>query len=251
LVIMTDQTARLLLIAATFFLAGIVKGVSGMGLPTVAMALLGALLSPLEAAGLLIMPSFITNVWQLAAGPALPALSRRLWPMMAALVCGTLLAAPLLAGGGKGGASTIALGAVLCVYALYTLLAGPLRVPPRLERWLQAPAGLATGLVTGATGVFVIPAVPWLQALGLRRDELVQALGLSFTLSTLALAGGLALQGGFNTGNLPLSLLATLPALAGMAAGQKLRQRVSPLAFRRGFLFLLLLLGMEMLTRPL
>lgn len=247
---MTDPISQLLLIAATFFLAGMVKGVTGMGLPTVAMAILGALLSPLTAAALLIVPSFLTNLWQLAAGPALFSLSRRLWPLLVASFCGSLLTAPVLAGGVNSGTSTAALGAALCVYALYTLLAGPLRAPPRLERWLQAPVGLATGLVTGATGVFVIPAVPWLQALGLRREELVQALGLSFTLSTLALAGGLALQGGFHPGDLPLSLLATLPALAGMSAGRFLRQRVSATVFRRCFLFLLLLLGMEMLTRP-
>jgi len=38
--------------------------------------------------------------------------------------------------------------------------------------------GLATGLVTGSTGVFVIPAVPYLQALDLDKEDLVQALGL-------------------------------------------------------------------------
>ena len=45
--------------------------------------------------------------------------------------------------------------------------------------------------------VFVIPAVPYLQAIGLENDELVlvQALGLAFTLSTLALAGNLAAAG--------------------------------------------------------
>ena len=39
---------HVLIIALTFFLAGIVKGVTGMGLPTVAMGILGAITSPVS-----------------------------------------------------------------------------------------------------------------------------------------------------------------------------------------------------------
>jgi hypothetical protein len=83
-----------------------------MGLPTLAMGVLGALLSPLTAASLLIVPSMVTNLWQLLAGPRIRVLARRLWPMMAASMVGTLAAAPLLTGG-NGGATTTVLGATL------------------------------------------------------------------------------------------------------------------------------------------
>ena len=243
---MTDFTVPL--IALTFLAAGIVKGVTGMGLPTLAMGVLGALLSPLTAASLLIVPSMITNLWQLLAGPRIGALARRLWPMMAASMAGTLIAAPLLAGG-NGGATTPVLGATLIAYALYTLLAPPFRVSPVQERWLSPLVGLVTGLIAGGTGVFVIPAVPWLQALGLEKDELVQALGMSFTTSTIALALGLASRQVWQVDQLALSVLAVVPALIGMGAGQILRRAVSPAAFRRGFLIMLALLGGEMLLR--
>ncbi|MBF3247578.1 sulfite exporter TauE/SafE family protein, partial [Pseudomonas aeruginosa] len=61
--------------------------------------------------------------------------------------------------------------------------------------WAGPLVGLATGALTAVTGVFVIPAVPYLGALGLQRDELVQALGLSFSASTLALAVTLGVHG--------------------------------------------------------
>lgn len=244
------ETPPLLLaaIALTFFLAGTVKGVTGMGLPTVTMGVLGALLSPLSAASLLLVPSFVTNVWQLGAGPALGPLLRRLGGMMAGIVLGSLAGAALLAGGETRGTTT-ALGLVLMVYAAYTLFARQLQVPPRLEPWLSPLCGLVTGAVSGATGVFVIPAVPYLQALGLGRDELVQALGLSFTVSTLALAAALAWHGVFHWGSLGLSVLALAPALLGLWAGQRLRERISPAAFRRGFLVCLFLLGAELALR--
>ncbi|MFL5331975.1 MAG: TSUP family transporter, partial [Geminicoccaceae bacterium] len=74
----------------TFLLAGFVKGVIGLGLPTVAMGLLSTVMAPAQAASLLIVPSFITNVWQLATGPRFAVLARRLWLMMAGVVVGTL-----------------------------------------------------------------------------------------------------------------------------------------------------------------
>ncbi|MDQ6435571.1 sulfite exporter TauE/SafE family protein [Mesorhizobium sp. LHD-90] len=246
---MTDLPL-LLTIAATFFVAGTVKGVTGMGLPVVAMGVLGALLSPLAAASLLIAPSFVTNVWQLVSGPDFSGLLRRLWPMMLAIVAGAALGSSVLAGGSTV-LSTAALGATLVVYAAYTLLARQLRVPARLEPTLSPAIGFATGLVTGSTGVFVIPAVPYLQALGLEKEDLVQALGLSFTVSTIALTSALALRGALVVDNLALSVLAVVPALAGMAAGQFVRRKVSPQTFRRWFLVCLLLLGAEMFSRPL
>ena len=240
----------LLAVTATFLAAGMVKGVTGMGLPTLAMGVLGALISPLTAASLLIVPSFVTNVWQLLAGPAFLPLVRRLWPMMLAIGAGTLLGSAWLAGGDTG-ATTMALGAALAAYAAHGLFARQIRVPQRAERWLSPLVGLATGAVSGMTGVFVVPAVPYLQSLGLARDDLVQALGLSFTVSTIALAVGLSAHGALAPRGAGLSLLALAPALTGMWAGQRLRRRISHSTFRRVFLGFLLLLGAEMALRPL
>ncbi len=235
-------------VTVTFFLAGFVKGVTGMGLPTVAMGVLGALLSPLAAASLLIVPSFVTNVWQLLAGPHVGVLVARLWLMMVAIIIGTIIGSALLTSGDTQ-LATAALGAALVVYATYTLLARPLRIPARAEGWLSPLIGAVTGVVAGGTGVFVIPAVPYLQALGLEKEDLVQALGLSFTVSTAALAGGLMWHGAFQADNLAMSGLAIIPAFTGMWVGQKVRGRISLATFRRWFLICLCALGAEMLVR--
>lgn len=245
---MDHSTLLIAAIFATFFVAGIVKGVTGMGLPTVAMGVLGALISPLTAAGLLIVPSFVTNVWQLLAGPSFGSLVRRLWLLTVAVVAGTFAGSSLLTSGNSL-LTTAALGAALSLYSLHALFARQLRVSSRLEPWLSPLIGLVTGLLTGATGVFVVPAVPYVQALGLEKDDLVQALGLSFTVSTVALAAALVWHGAFRIDNLALSALAIVPALAGMWAGQIIRHRVSPATFRRWFLICLFLLGVEMIVK--
>ncbi|MBM1173610.1 sulfite exporter TauE/SafE family protein [Microvirga arabica] len=246
---MRDPSLWLILsVGLTFFLAGMVKGVTGMGLPTVAMGVLGTLMTPVTAAALLIVPSFVTNVWQLLSGPSFTALIRRLWPMMLGIVLGTVAGSFVLADGNTRW-TTAGLGLALVVYAGFTLGARQLSVSAHCEKWLSPLVGLTTGMVTGGTGVFVIPAVPYLQALGLRKDDLIQALGLSFTVSTIALAVGLGWRGAFQFDGLVLSSLAIAPALAGMWLGQVVRRKVSPETFRRWFLIGLLLLGAELVLK--
>ncbi|CAI8905527.1 putative membrane transporter protein [Pseudomonas chlororaphis] len=233
-----------LLVIGTFVLAGMIKGVIGLGLPTIAMGLLGLAMAPTQAAALLIIPATLTNVWQLAFGGHLRGLLKRLWPMLLAIFIGTGLGSL----GIDGGRWVVrALGAALLLYALSGLLLPTLRLRPRMEAWLGPACGLVTGVITSATGVFVIPAVPYLQALGLHKDELVQALGLSFTVSTLALAAGLYWRGALGGGELSASLLALIPALLGMWLGQALRQRISAVLFKRMFFSGLGLLGAHLL----
>jgi uncharacterized membrane protein YfcA len=235
-----------LLVIATFLLAGTIKGVIGLGLPTISMGLLGLAMAPVQAAALLIIPASLTNLWQLAFGGHLHTLIRRLWPLLLAIFIGTGLGT-LWIGMAGGPWMVRALGGALLVYALSGLALPTLRVDGRVESWLAPLCGLLTGVITSATGVFVIPAVPYLQALGLSKDELVQALGLSFTVSTLALAAGLWWRGALGGGELSASLLALVPALLGMWLGQWLRRRISAELFRRVFFIALGGLGAHML----
>lgn len=234
------------MVLGAFLLAGTVKGCIGLGLPTVAIGLLSLAMPAPQAAALLIVPSLVTNVWQCLVGGQFWMLLRRLGPMLIAICVGNALGAYWLAGTAVEGASSL-LGCALLLYAALGLAAVRMQVPSRAEPWLGPLVGAATGLVTAATGVFVVPVVPYLQALGLDRNALVQAMGISFMVSTLAMAGGLIYSGALGTGEASASVLAVLPALAGMALGGWLRQRVSEKAFKRGFFIALFLLGGHLL----
>lgn len=240
----------LALIAVAFVLAGFVKGVVGLGLPTVSMGLLSLALAPAQSAALLIVPSFVTNVWQLCAGPDFRALVVRLWPMLATLCVGVWYGGGWLTGE-NAQAARVGLGLCVAAYAALSLAAVRFHVTPRMERWLGAPVGLASGLVTAATGVVVMPTVPYLQSLGLAKEDLIQALGLSFLVGTVALGFGLANDGVYDSANLIGSAFALLPALGGMWIGTILRHRLPAEGFRRWFLIGLLALGLYLVVRGL
>jgi uncharacterized protein len=237
-------------ITVTFVLAGVVKGVAGMGLPTVAMAVLGIGMAPKEAAALVVIPSLVTNLWQYSSGHQRLRVLSRTWPMLSATAVTTWMAAGLLTGQGAD-RGALWLGAALVAYAAATLANVQIHIPQRHEIWLSPTVGATTGMITGATGVFVIPAVPYLQALGFEGGELVQVLGLSFTVSTVALAAGLMGHGAFRVSALEASTLCTLPALAGMGLGQLIRSRVNARTFRRLFLICLLGIGAELIWHSL
>ena len=233
----------LLLIAAAFLLAGFVKGVIGLGLPTVSMGLLAVTMQPSHALAIVIVPAIITNIWQTFVGPYLRDIIRRLWPLMVGTVIGIWLNADMLTGP-HARYGTIVLGVLLVVYAIIGLNKFTFHVARRNEAWVGGIVGVITGVVSAATGVQVIPSMPFMQAIGMEKDELVQALGVFFTVATVALAFNLTASGLLTAATALPGAVAMAAAFAGMFIGQAVRARMQPEAFRRWFLRAMILLGL-------
>jgi uncharacterized protein len=240
----------LIFVGFVFALAGFIKGVIGLGLPTISMGLLAVVMPPVHAAAILILPSLITNVWQMLAGPALSAVLRRLWPMLLAVCLGTWAGLGLMTAT-TARFGTALLGIALALYAITGLASLRLFVPKPWEPIFSPIVGAITGLITAATGVFVIPAVPYLQAIGLDKDELVQALGLSFTVSTIALAINVGLDGELRLAIASDTIAGLALACVGMWIGQTIRLRMSPADFRKWFFIGLMALGLYLAVRSL
>jgi uncharacterized membrane protein YfcA len=237
---MPDST--IVLIAAVLALAGFIKGVIGLGLPTVSIGLLAVSMPPAHALAIVIAPAIVTNVWQTFVGPYLRNILRRLWPMLAGTAIGIWSGAGLMTGpyARYGG---IVLGILLVIYALVSLVKVEFSVAPRQEKWVGGMIGLATGLIAAATGVQVIPSMPFMQAIGMEKDELVQALGVFFTVATVALAFNLSSAGLLDESTTWPGVIALACSFIGMVIGQAVRSRLEPEAFRRWFLISMIFLG--------
>jgi uncharacterized membrane protein YfcA len=234
--------AATLLVMMTFLLAGTVKGVIGLGLPTVSLAILTVAIDLPSAMVLLLVPSFVTNLWQASVGGNAGLLFRRLWPfLLPAGLCVWIGALALqridLA------LLSVLLGILLIVYAAVSLAGLRFTVNLPQQSWVGPLTGLVNGLLTGMTGSFVVPGVIYLNAIGLTRDQLIQGMGILFTLSTLALALSLGQHDMLDGDQIAASSVALLPAIVGMIIGQRIRRSISELAFRRIFFYSLLVLG--------
>jgi uncharacterized membrane protein YfcA len=235
--------SMLIFIAAAFLLAGFIKGVIGLGLPTVSMGLLAVTMPPAQAIAIMIVPAIVTNIWQTFGGPYLRDIMRRLWPLMAGTVAGIWLNAGLLTGP-HAPYGTVVLGTLLVIYAILGLSKLHFKVARRDEKWIGGIVGLITGVVSAATGVQVIPSMPYLQAIGMEKDELVQALGVFFTVATVALAFNLTTAGLLTAATALPGAIAMVASFAGMFIGQAVRNRMQPDVFRRWFLIAMILLGL-------
>jgi uncharacterized protein len=232
----------LILIVAAFLLAGFIKGVLGLGLPTVSMGLLAVSMPPAQALAIVVVPAIVTNIWQTFAGPYLRDILRRLWPLMIGTVTGIWLNAGMLTGP-YARFGPIVLGLLLVIYAIIGLSKFSFSVARPNEKWIGGIVGLVTGAVSAATGVQVIPSMPYMQAIGMERDELVQALGVFFTVATVALAFNLTSAGLLSAATALPGGIAIVTAFIGMFIGQAVRSRMQPEAFRRWFLIAMILLG--------
>jgi uncharacterized membrane protein YfcA len=236
----------LILIAAVFLTAGFVKGVIGLGLPTVSMGLLAVTMAPGRAIAIVIVPAIVTNIWQTFVGPYLRDIVRRLWPLMLGTVIGSWLNAGALTGP-HARYGTVVLGVLLVVYAIIGLNKFHFRVAQKNERWVGGAVGVVTGVISASTGVQVIPSMPFMQAIGMEKDELVQALGVFFTTATVALAFNLTAGGLLTAANAVPGAVALACAFAGMLIGQSVRSRMPGDTFRRWFLIAMILLGLYLI----
>jgi len=233
----------IVLIMLTFLLAGTVKGVIGLGLPTVSLGLLTAALDLTTAMALLLIPSLFTNLWQGFVGGHTQTVLRRIWPFLLMATLTVWIGGLALTRFDLSGLSLL-LGLLLITYGLTNLLGWSLKMPPEKETWAGPLAGLANGILTGMTGSFVVPGVIYLQSIGLPRDQMIQAMGLLFSASTLALGITLGSSDLLSHDVALTSAAALIPALIGMVLGGKLRRYLSEDQFRRLFFWALLVLGL-------
>lgn len=236
------ETSTATIIGLTFLLAGSVKGVIGLGLPTISLGLLAVALDLQTAMVLLLIPSFITNVWQAMVGGNGRAIVKRIWPFLC-LATGMIWFGSFALTTIKPEYLSALLGMLLLVYSSLNFLGFRLIVLPQREKLIGSILGTVNGILTGMTGSFVVPGVMYLQAIGLPRNQLVQAMGMLFSLSTIGLALALGNNHLLSSELAILSLFAVVPAIVGMVIGQKIRHVLPEATFRKVFFVSIFMLG--------
>jgi uncharacterized membrane protein YfcA len=237
----------LIIITATFVAAGFVKGAIGLGLPTVTLALLTLPLGLKPTLGILVIPLVVTNGWQALQGGYLKELLKRLWLFLLVAVI-TVYAGVQVLAAARSDVLVAILGVILIINSIISFTR--FRIPPprrnREQAWSAVCGGLG-GIMFGMTGNFIVPGILFLQALNLKRDMMVQALGLTFCTISTALALSMTQRSMLTPDLMMVSAGALVPAFFGMWLGTRYRKSISEEQFRKIFYAGLLVVGCSLL----
>lgn len=238
---------ELLLVGLAVVAGALVKSVTGLGLPLLAVPVLAQVVGVREAVVIMALPTLLTNLWMVLRYRA--ALGRV--PNLPALLCSSVV-------GGVAGAWLLervherALALVLAVavlgYALRLLRDPGLRMGAPLARRLAVPVGLFAGALQGATGISGPVVSVYVHAQRLERAAFVAGVSALFAMSGLAQTVTLAGLGLFTPPLLARAGLATAVVVVVMAAGTRFAERLSQRLFERLVLLVLVVSGLRLLA---
>jgi uncharacterized membrane protein YfcA len=242
-----DGTVLAVLVVA-MLAGGLVKGVIGVALPMVSIAILSSVVDVHLALGLITIPILLTNVWQaFYAGRALEVL-RRFWLPIACLMVsiwlGTNLVVRLPAAALYG-----IIGAVVVVFTSTSYFTPHWSLPERY----RTPAGVAVSIFSGVLGglstIWGPPLVMYFVTIRLPKEEFIRTTGFFWFAASLPLVAGYLRNGVLNADNAALSAAAVVPSFAGLWLGQWLRGRIEQETFRRVLLIGLCFVGLNLIRR--
>lgn len=237
-----------LVMLATYFTAGAIKGTLGIGFPTAAIALSATVYDARTAISLAIIPMCLINAWQIYRSGNVAYVVKTNWRLLLAMVLFiaifTVVAADI-----SIFALTLFLGVAISVFAISSLW----RTPPVLSDRYKNPAQIITGVVSGIfgglAGVWAPPIIIYLTSRRVSSTEFVQTVGVLLFIGSTILLGGYVYNGFIHSGNAVFSTLLVLPAIAGFSIGEIMRRKLSNDLFYKIILMFFLVLGLNFIRR--
>lgn len=229
-------------------LAGLVKGATGLGYASCALPFLVATVGLKPAMAIVLLPAISTNIAVALTAGHLRETVERFQLLYMAMVPGIAVGLFLLVWISQSIAIKT-LGAIIIGYVAWTVMKPSMSLSGVMASRLQVPVGFLNGVLTGLTGSQVMPLFPYMMSLGLDPSRLVQAINFAVLICSLVLGAGLMATGIMTPWLLAFSLLAVLPALAGVEIGTRLRDRIPADKFRSVVLAVLLITGVSMMLR--
>ncbi len=236
------------IVTVAFLLGGIVKGIAGMGLPLVTVAVLTFFFDLPTAMAFMLVPGLVANFWQSLSGGRVLKRALGIWTLLVPCLF-TIWIGVVVLQTADNSTLILILGLVLAFYAAVSLANFRVDIPLRGRAIIAPIFGAVCGVTTGMTGVTSVPSVVYLNGIGLKRDAMIQSMGIFFFTSYVVLNACFYFLGLLTVELGLLSVYAVLPGLIGMEIGKRLRARTSEEQFRRIFLITLLAIALYMIVR--
>lgn len=234
------------------FVAGLIKGVVGFGVPTVLILGISTIASVEVALAGLILPALVTNGWQaLRQGPRAAWASVRRFGVFLSVLVIVLLCAAQLVPALPEGLLLLITGCAVTVFVGLQLLGRNLRLPAHGIARTQVGFGALAGALGGVSGIWGPPTVAMLTAMNTEKTEQVRVQGVIYGVGAVALLAGHLTSGVFRSETAPLSVILIPSSLFGLWVGFQIQDRIDQATFRKATLILLLLAGLNLIRRGL
>lgn len=228
--------------------AGLAKGLAGMGLPLIATPILAGVFGPRMAVTIVTIPIFVANSLLLIQGFRSRYLLRGIAPLLGASIVGTGVGTLLLARLDQRTFAILIATLVVIFLARGDRLLG--EDPAALRARILGPVVCFVGGVLQGTTSIASPLVgSYFHSQRLRPSEFVFVLAAIFELNSIVQLVGYSLQGLYTADIFALGLVAVIPTLLAMMLGIYLRGRLDAAIFRRLIVALLVFSVVNLLWR--
>lgn len=223
---------ELAVIVAALAVGAFVKGVTGTGLPQVAIPVMAAVLGVERAVIIMSIPGILSNVWLVATHGHAASEARHLRSLLVTGVAGAAVGTVALTTVDTR-VLTLVLAGLVLAYVVLRLAAPTLHLSRRSGALLSPPVGMAAGALQGATGVSGPLLSTYVHSLGLKPAAYVFSLATLFLVFSIVQVLTLAGLGAYTQTLLLEGLLAMLPVAAFLPLGVRIGRRVDPATFGR------------------
>lgn len=231
--------------------AGLAKGLGGMGLPLIATPVLAGVFGARAAVVIVSIPILVSNSLLLITGwRRVVGIVREIVPMLILGMIGTVFGVQLLA---KLDQRVFA--ALISILVIVFLLRGDRLLgddpDARRIRFAAPVVGFVGGVLQGSTSIASPLVGSYFHARKAGPAEFVIALAALFELNAIVQIGGFLQLHLLTPELLALGIAGLVPNLLGLIAGIELRGRISPRTFRRVIVALLVVSVANLLARTL
>ena len=248
--ISTNSNEVALIVSLAFFVAGVVKGVIGIGLPTTAITIMTFFVSPLMALGLNLIPMTITNIWQFSKADNPRELIKNYKYFAISLVVFILITSFY--------ANQIGDNVVRIIFAVAVLLFVSLQIfgfnfkmnPKRDSLW-QSSLGTLGGIFGGAASIWAVPVTMYLLMKNVKPKQFVDISGFLIMIGCLPVSIGYIATGVFQPNMFIYGALGSVIGIVGFQIGEKLRNKVNAKTFKNLLLIFFSISAINMIIRSL
>lgn len=232
----------LIQVVLIFLAGGMVKGLIGVGLPTVTLTLLSFVFDIKDSISIILIPVILTNLYQMLDGNSLKEI---IGEVKFFLIGSFLFIFPgfyfltIL----KSDTILAILALLLIINSFMSLIKYEIKLKNYKSKAIQLGIGSLTGITTGVTSIYTMPFIFLIQSLNYSKNKVIQLMGLSFFIFACMQLILFSSHGMLDFDKLSISLLACLPILAGVYFGTALRKKISETLFKTLFNIMLVAMG--------